>query len=830
MTAAGRSSQQRRDGGAGRVCRLLLLLFLVVTGFAVEAQPVPSPDDTAWFESTRREWDRILNQVEAYFASDAQTPEQDRDYRALLDLARSLAVAVRQSASERLEQVEALLAALGPPPAEGAPSETEDVARKREAFNRQIAIYRGQIAEADVALARIQAIEDRLLSQARQDLRDRLTERLPIPIDPEVILTATPEFGRLLVSLAARPVLWYSETKEKLSARLGYIPLVVAGAVAVFVLGWLVRRLILRRFGPDPAVEEPRYASRLLAAIARFFAVGIIPAILLGLLYLAVDRESTLITADFRSLFVAAIFAVAFFVIVHAVAWSVLSPDLPAWQLTNLVPRNARRIGRLVSLFAGIAAADAFVQLSFRDFTMSAALQSIYLTGLTAAEVSVLLVLTRDRLWQTVEAEEASQDAGDGAAPATMWRWIRLPMALAAIISLIACLAGYVPLGRFLMDGLVATALVFAGLAILREFIYDGLSLLIQAKRVRTYLRLSPRSEQAVTPWVRIILDPALFLLAIIALAPAWGAPIDVAKRWILGIADGITIGDVTLSPVDIIVAGLAFFATIALTRLVQRQLLERVLPYTTMPIGLQHSISGGLSYLGVIAAATIAIAVLGVDLTNIAIVLGALSVGIGFGLQNIVNNFVSGMILLIERPVNVGDWVVIGGLEGIVKRINIRATEIETWQMASIVVPNAEVLSNAITNLTLRDRYGRLEVDVIIPFGTDTRRVEELLMEVARARPEVVSYPAPFVVFRAYGAYGLEFRLHCFIANVMNRLIVTSEVLHAVDARLRAAGIPIPYPQSVVHYTGIAPGEQVQAHGEGVSSPTLREVRRDRP
>jgi small-conductance mechanosensitive channel len=224
------------------------------------------------------------------------------------------------------------------------------------------------------------------------------------------------------------------------------------------------------------------------------------------------------------------------------------------------------------------------------------------------------------------------------------------------------------------------------------------------------------------------------------------------------------------------------------------------------MSASARYSIGAAIRYIGVILAVVLAIAMLGMDMTNLALVAGALSVGIGFGLQNIVNNFVSGMILLIERPIKVGDWVIVGTNEGLVKRINIRATELETFQLASVIIPNAEILSQALTNWTLSNHYGRVEVPVGVAYGTNPKKVHDLLLQCAREHPLVISWMEPFVVFQSFGPARLEFELRCFTADVMQRIIIASELRFAIQRCFAAEGIEIPLPQQVVHWTGDPP------------------------
>ena len=284
---------------------------------------------------------------------------------------------------------------------------------------------------------------------------------------------------------------------------------------------------------------------------------------------------------------------------------------------------------------------------------------------------------------------------------------------------------------------------------------------------------------------------------------PFWGVPREEIGRWSLAVLQGFKIGNVTISPFDIVLAVAVFIATTAATRFVQRRLLERVLPQTNLSVSVQHSLAAGIGYFGAILAAALTIAVVGVDLTNIALVAGALSVGIGFGLQNVVNNFVSGVILLAERPIKVGDWVVVGAMEGFVKRINFRGTELETFQRASVIIPNAEILSTPLTNWTHKDRRGRIDIAIGVAYGSDTGRVRDVLIEVAEANDQVATDPPPFVLFMDFGASSLDFELHCFTGEVTLRRRIASEIRFEIDRRFREEGIEIPFPQRVVHTVG---------------------------
>ena len=199
-----------------------------------------------------------------------------------------------------------------------------------------------------------------------------------------------------------------------------------------------------------------------------------------------------------------------------------------------------------------------------------------------------------------------------------------------------------------------------------------------------------------------------------------------------------------------------------------------------------------------------LALSMAGVELANIALIAGALSVGIGFGLQNIVNNFISGVILLFERPIKTGDWIVVGGTEGYVKKISIRSTQIQTFDRSDVIVPNSELISTQVTNWMFRDKLGRVIVPIGVAYGTDVELVKQILLDIAYQHPSVITkspiISKPWVLFRTFGDSSLNFELRCYIRAVDDRLSVISDINFAIDKAFRDADIQIPFPQRDVH------------------------------
>jgi potassium efflux system protein len=254
--------------------------------------------------------------------------------------------------------------------------------------------------------------------------------------------------------------------------------------------------------------------------------------------------------------------------------------------------------------------------------------------------------------------------------------------------------------------------------------------------------------------------------------------------------------GAVHVSLGDIIAFGVVVWGTFQLSGAVRALLEEDVFARVSLGRGVALALSSLVHYAILLVGFLVGLGALGIDLTRITILAGALGVGVGFGLQNVVNNFVSGLILLFERPIQVGDSVQLGTLTGEVKRIGIRSSTVRTFEGAEVIVPNASLVSDQVTNWTLSDRMRRIDLDIGIAYGTDPQRVIDLLSEVARSNPGVLPEPAPIVLFLGFGDSALNFQIRAWTARFEEWVRTRSDLGVAVQAALKAEGIDIPFPQ----------------------------------
>tara|TARA_B110000971_G_scaffold53311_2_gene54237 strand:- start:5584 stop:7908 length:2325 start_codon:yes stop_codon:yes gene_type:complete len=386
---------------------------------------------------------------------------------------------------------------------------------------------------------------------------------------------------------------------------------------------------------------------------------------------------------------------------------------------------------------------------------------------------------------------------------------LRSIIILILLLSMLADWAGYNNLSSFILIGVVGSISAWFLTQIIVILWTDFLDSLDDGEFawqqfIRRKIGAKPGDYLPGSMWFRLTFGIVAWSLFVIAVLKIWGLSDQSLLTIQSYVTDGFDAGPIHIVPSKLIIAVLVFAVFLSVVGWIKRGLGKSWLNRSRMDRGSKESLIALTGYLGLVVALLVGLSVAGVELANLAIIAGALSVGIGFGLQNVVNNFVSGIVLLFERPVKTGDWIVVGGTEGYVKQIKLRSTLIQTFDRADVIVPNAEIIASQVTNLMLSDSIGRVKVPIRAAYGTDPRHVEKILIDIACAHPMVITrslnIDSPWVLFQSFGESALMFELRVFITDIDCKMVVLSDINYSISEAFDQAGIIIPFPQTDLH------------------------------
>lgn len=684
--------------------------------------------------------------------------------------------AARSTNSVQIEALEAQIDALGPVPADGT-TEPAAIATRRDALNAAMQDALAPRIAADEGFARADALIGRIDTTLRTRQTDALFELSRTPLDPTL-------WGAALTALVGVNSDVRSEVIRNLGASADqssiwqrvFLGVLILG-LALFLMIW-APRVIDRVLARIETTTKGNHGRVLFGYLLSF---GNVLIAMIGVSLLNVVLISSDILGDTgRAVAIGINAAILSFAVARWLSGRLFPKRSSIPTLLTLDPgqrARARYAGSALGILTGLLLLIGFVdgEVGFETDVL----------GVIRLPIFVLMALV---LFQLGGLVRLGGDPDEGDAPAFSDRAQRLlgrGFQALAIVGLIATLVGFQNLAN---GALLPAALSMGLLAFLA-----GLHFAFQAGYAMLRRLGDVDARQALAP---VLFSLGMALVAVPIFALIWGArDSDLGEAW-TRFKTGIPLGEGAISPVDFLTFAAVFAVGIALTRLLQGTLRSSVLPRTKMDVGGRNAIVSGLGYLGITIAVIAGITAAGIDLSSFAIIIGALGVGIGFGLQNIVNNFVSGIILLIERPIGEGDWVEVNGKMGIVKAISVRSTRIQTFDKTDVIVPNGDLISGTVTNWTRGNNTGRIIVPIGVAYGTDTRKVEAILREIAEAHPIVSMNPAPGIVFKGFGADSMDFEIRAILSDINFGLGATSDINHEIARRFAEEDIEIPFAQ----------------------------------
>lgn len=690
-----------------------------------------------------------------------------------------------------VEQLKAQLDELGPKPEDGAVEEAAEITQRREKLAEEFAALDARLKEARISLLRTEQIQSSITTQRKSRFFSKIELRTENLFTFEFwgkFLSGFDGFWRRLNLLVSDSIsVLFNKLSENISSQI----LLIAFSI-LLVLGFLKTRSLLDAFA---SFERQTQFGALKSRFIRFCRSGVLVAVLPYLFY-KLFSSFGLLTARLDQLVLGVAIAVGFTILAITLMHILLAKSEEQDRLLKVSDQASFRIKKIVSigLFTALA-------LSILNTISSAVVAPLEVAVALSLLFSIVIAGTCILLLSALYKDNASSDTTYKAA--RFWRVLKFVSWIISFVIIGTALFGYVALSEFLSQQLLFGLVLIGSVWLLLRFVDRNFQPLIEPQLSQS--DVGPVEVAANNSKQALILSNGLINLAIysaagILLMLPWGYRTSDFYQIFNDAFFGFEIGGLRISLATILFALILFAVGYTVTIALRSWLNNRYLPTTGLDIGVSNSISTVLGYVGFVIAAVLAISAAGFDLSNLAIVAGALSLGIGFGLQSIVSNFVSGLILLAERPIKAGDWVVTTGGEGTVRKISVRSTEIETFERATIIVPNSTLITDPVTNWTHGNKLGRIAIAIGVGYDSDPEEVKAILLKCANENSRVLSIPQASVFFMDFGASSLDFQLRCFLSDINYCLTVQSELRFEILKALREANIEIPFPQRDVH------------------------------
>lgn len=784
---------------------LLLVLFTSALSYADDnAAPAQQEEDAAPKVNPAVElpkMQKILDKIKGQVSGDTNENQLNQLNEMALELSGN-AETLGQALIPQRQQLDAQLAVLGPAPkADSGVKETPEVTRKRAALENQKGKLDDQIKQADGIKNGALVLSSQIVNLRRDQLKSQLALNSGSILGPRFW---SPLFSRQDLD-GEKIGDFISELQD--TAALSWEPGWRVGTV-----GWLLAALLVMTLGRRYSEEflawvsihklpEGRLRRSFLAAA---IALTTLAAVVLtfNFLSLAFVRRDE-VSSDVQDFISRLVQLSVYCGLIAGLGRAFLSTRRPSWRL----PSISSEVALALKPFPPITAALVFIFQTAESFnyTVGTSLNTtIFANGLTALligstglAISMRTNRVRRRMAQAGNSPEARP---------TIVGLVQLALTVTAVAILVSLIVGYVTLARFLSYEVIWCGILFGSFYFLSHLINDGCESLFSTnnatgKRLQTSLNIDERYLQQAATLLSAV--GKTLLVAFVALALLNGTfasstPIELIQK-VIEFWGGKGLESLNIVPAHMVNAILCLVVGIYVLRSVRRWLDKEFLPKTTMDIGMRVSLVTLFSNIGYVLIILLTLSIMGLQWNKLAWIVSALSVGIGFGLQEIVKNFISGLILLTERPVKVGDLVSISGIEGDIRRINVRATEIQLGDKSTVIVPNSQLISQNVRNATMGNAQGVVTIQLTFPLDIDPVQVRELLLDVYRENERILETPEPSVSFKDLTPAGIVLSVTGNVASQRQISGAKSDLLFDILTRLRKEGIVLSTPQTMI-------------------------------
>jgi len=702
----------------------------------------------------------------------------------------------------RINEINARLTAQGDPPKEGEPAEALAVTEERKALLEEKAQNNALLGEAESLSIRASRAIDRIGDLRRDLFTNTLFKSTDIEgaLGRDVFSAFGHEFMRASQQLSSRLQFMYSfRTSELLYA--------LALSLFVGLATWFGVRRMFGAFGQTgtAAAAEGSYINRLSLAFWSTTVPSLAMAAALAVAYSLFDYFGVF-TPQTGDLTEALLVSVAAIFFIQRLANALLSPGDPERRLIMVSDRAARVLVSFLIALAVIHVVDYFIGRSNEIFSapLNLTVAKSLISSLLISAVLVMIALVKP-----FHDRESGRALG--------WpTWIRIPLLLIAIFIIAAAVSGYIGLARFaaaqvvVIGAILATIFigVQAGQVMAAEGVFPHSTI---GTRLKQKFSLSDTALDQLGLVLSFVVYAALFIIGLPLILLQWGFNQLDIQTWLYRILTDIRIGNISISLIGILFGMVVFVVGFLVTLRFQRWLDGTVMARSRVDPGVRNSIRTIVGYTGIAVAAVIGLSAAGFDLSSLAIIAGALSLGIGFGLQKIFSNFISGFILIFDRSIKPGDVITIGNRFGWVQELNARYVVVRDRDGVEALIPNENLITTEVTNWSYSDRSVRQRLPVSISYHDDPELAMKLMVDSALELPSVLMTPEPVARLLRFGDNGIELELRIWIEHPDNGIAnVVSDINLAFWKNFKEHGITIPFPQRDIHILE-SPGSGMQ-------------------
>jgi small-conductance mechanosensitive channel len=783
---------------------LLLVLLTPALSFAADNAPTDQQEDAVPKVNASVElpkMQKILDKIKGQVSGDTNESQLNQLNEMALELSGN-AETLGQALVPQRQQLDAQLAVLGPvPKADSGVKETPEVTRKRAALENQKGKLDDQIKQADGIKNGALVLSSQIVNLRRDQLKSQLALNSGSIFGPRfwAPLVSSQDLDGEKISDFITELQDTAALSWESGWRFGTIAWLVA-AMLVMTLGRRYTEEFLAWVSIHKMPEGRLRRSFLAATIALTTLAAVV--LTFNFIALAFTRRDE-VSGDVQDFVDRLVQLSVYCGLIAGLGRAFLSTRRPSWRL----PAISNEVAQALKPFPPFTAALVFVFQTVEAFNYSVGTSlntTIFANGLTALLIGCtgLAIGMRTNRVRRRMVQEGHQPE----ARSTLVGLVQLALMLTALAILISLIIGYVTLARFLSYEVIWCGILFGSFYFLSHLVNDGCESLFSTnsatgKRLQTSLNIDERHLQQAATLLSAL--GKTLLIAILALALLNGTfasstPIELIQK-VIEFWGGKGLESLNIVPAHMVNAILCLVVGIYVLRSVRRWLDKDFLPKTTMDVGMRVSLVTLFSNIGYVLVILLTLSIMGLQWNKLAWIVSALSVGIGFGLQEIVKNFISGLILLTERPVKVGDLVSISGIEGDIRRINVRATEIQLSDKSTVIVPNSQLISQNVRNATMGNAQGVVTILLTFPLDIDPVRVREILLEVYQENERILETPEPSVSFKDLTPAGIVLSVTGNVAGQRQISGAKSDLLFDILTRLRKEGIVLSTPQTMI-------------------------------